>query len=177
MKKLIIGLVSTAIVFTACKNEGGNKGATGATGQENTATAKVSATKPSDEELKKGYQVFKNTCSACHWEDITPEKIKEVKEYVKKHGKPPFGGPPMSEVSARVKKFYPDEQKFVEFVKDYITNPSKDKGVCLPKVYNRFGVMPPIGKNLSEEEKEAVAKWLYHRFEMSWEEFMQKNPH
>lgn len=125
----------------------------------------------------KGYEVFRKTCSACHVERVSPEKLARIRKVVKSGGKPPLKAPPMSEVSARVKKFYPEEDKFVEFVKDYITNPSREKGVCLPMAYKIFGVMPPIGRTLSEEEKEAVAFWLYHNFKESWEEFIRKNPH
>ncbi len=128
-------------------------------------------------ELDYGYKVFKKNCSSCHMEHAPAEKLAKIRELVKKGQKPPFKAPPMSEVSARVKKFYPDELAFVEFVKDYITNPSKEKGVCLPMAYKIFGVMPPIGKGMEEKDKEAVAKWLYHNFKDSWEEFMRKNPH
>ena len=125
----------------------------------------------------KGYEVFRKTCSTCHLESVSPEKLRNIRKVVKSGGKPPLKAPPMSEVSARVKKFYPEEEEFVEFVKDYITNPSREKGVCLPMAYKLFGVMPPIGRTLSEEEKEAVSFWLYHRFTDSWEEFIEKNPH
>jgi len=108
---------------------------------------------------------------------VSPEKLAQIEKIVKSGGKPPLKAPPMSEVSARVKKFYPEEERFVEFVKDYITNPSREKGVCLPMAFKIFGVMPPIGRTLSEEEREAVAYWLYHRFTDSWEEFIRKNPH
>lgn len=131
----------------------------------------------SKQEINFGYQVYKKTCSACHWESVTPQQIEKIKKTVMAGGRPPFGAPPMAEVSARVKKFYPSEKEFVAFVKDYITNPSKDKGVCLPMAFKVFGTMPPIGKGLSEEEKEAVAKWLYHRFNISWEEFMKREHH
>ncbi len=43
--------------------------------------------------------------------------------------------------------------------------------------YEIFGVMPPIGKSMSEEEKDAVARWLYRNFSKSWEEFIKENPH
>ncbi len=43
--------------------------------------------------------------------------------------------------------------------------------------YRIFGVMPPIGRTLSAEEREAVARWLYHNFRESWEEFIRENPH
>jgi len=65
----------------------------------------------------------------------------------------------------------------VRFVSDYITNPSREKGVCLPMAYKVFGVMPPIGRTLSEEEKEAVSLWLYRNFKYTWEEFIEKHPH
>ena len=133
---------------------------------------------PSPEaEIKRGYIIYKNNCSMCHWETVSPEQIRNIRKMVKEGKKPPFQAPPMSEVSARVKKFHPTEREFVDFVKDYITNPSKDKGVCLPMAYKIFGVMPPIGKNMSDDSKKAVAKWLYYRFKMSWEEFMEKHPH
>ncbi len=128
-------------------------------------------------EIQKGYQIYKNKCSACHWERVSPEQIRDIRKTVMSGGRPPFNAPPISEVSARVKKFYPTEEKFVAFVKDYITNPSREKGVCLPMAYKIFGVMPSIGKNMTEEEKEAVAEWLYHNYKMSWEEFMRKHPH
>ena len=157
MKKIFTGILAVSVILTACKTQ--------------------TSSKPPEEEIKKGYMVYKNNCSACHWETVSPEKMRKLRDYVRQHGRPPFGGPPMSEVSARVKKFYPTEEEFVSFVKDYITNPSKDKGVCLPRAYKMFGVMPPIGKNMSDEAKESVAKWLYYRFNMSWEEFMKKHPH
>ncbi|EDP75187.1 c-type cytochrome [Hydrogenivirga sp. 128-5-R1-1] len=131
----------------------------------------------SKELLEKGEEVFRKSCSTCHLESVSPEKLKGIRDVVKSGGKPPLKAPPMSEVSARVKKFYPEEEKFIEFVKDYITNPSREKGVCLPMAYKLFGVMPPIGRTLSEGEKEAVSFWLYHRFTDSWEEFIEKNPH
>lgn len=127
--------------------------------------------------IDEGYKVFKRSCSSCHRESISAQELAKLREVVKSGGKPHIKAPPMSEVSARVKKFYPEEEKFVEFVKDYITNPSKEKGVCLPIAYELFGVMPPIGRTLSEKEKEAVAKWLYHHYKESWEEFIKKNPH
>ncbi len=137
----------------------------------------LSQTLRAEDIFERGYGVYKKTCSSCHPETVSPEKMAKIRDVIKSGGNPPFKAPPMSEVSARVKKFYPTEDKFVSFVKDYITNPSKEKGVCLPMAYKIFGVMPPIGKGMSEEEKEAVAVWLYRRFGESWEEFIKKHPH
>ena len=85
--------------------------------------------------------------------------------------RPPLNAPPMNEVSARLKVFFKDEKSFKDFVKDYITNPSREKGKCMPMAFKMFGVMPPIGKSLTEEEKEAVATWLYRAFNQKWEDF------
>ncbi|WP_457622798.1 c-type cytochrome [Persephonella sp.] len=130
-----------------------------------------------EEEFERGYHIYQKICASCHLETVTPEEIAKIRENMRAGKKPPFKAPPMSEVSARVKKFYPDEEAFVNFVKDYITNPSRKKGVCMPKAYKLFGVMPAIGKNMKEEDKEAVAIWLYRRFDESWEEFIKKHPH
>ncbi|AAC07670.1 c-type cytochrome [Aquifex aeolicus] len=124
--------------------------------------------------LQKGYEVYKKHCSACHIERATPEQIKKFRMMAMRGEKLPIAAPPMNEVSARVKKFYPGELEFITFVKDYITNPSREKGVCMPMAFKLFGVMPPIGKALSEEEKEAVAYWLYHNYKESWKEMMRK---
>jgi mono/diheme cytochrome c family protein len=94
-----------------------------------------------------GFEVYKNYCASCH--SLYP---------------PPLKAPPMSMVSYRVKTFYPKREDFVRFVKDYITEPSQEKGVCMPMAYRMFGVMPPVGKGMSEEEKEAVARWLFENF-------------
>ncbi len=128
---------------------------------------------PKEELMKKGYEVFKKTCSACHREYASKREIMRFRKMAMMGKRPPIAAPPMNEVSMRVKHFYPDEIDFINFVKDYITNPSREKGVCMPMAFKLFGVMPPIGKGLSEEEKEAVAYWLYHHYKGSWEEFMK----
>ena len=94
-----------------------------------------------------GFEVYKKYCSSCH--TLHP---------------PPLKAPPMSMVSYRVKLFYPKEEDFVRFVKEYIVNPSQGKGVCMPMTYRVFGVMPPVGRAMTEEEREAVARWLYRNF-------------
>jgi hypothetical protein len=41
----------------------------------------------------------------------------------------------------------------------------------MPMAFKLFGVMPPVGKGMSEEEKKAVALWLYYNFNDRWEDF------
>lgn len=80
--------------------------------------------------------------------------------------------PAMSMISMRLKHKTGTKEKFIAFVKDYIQNPSEEKGYCMPMAYKRFGVMPPIGKGMSKEERELVAQWLYNNFENSWSDSM-----
>ena len=95
---------------------------------------------------KNGEDVYKDRCMACH----TVNKMK-------KH----MMAPPLAKVSARVKFVKKDKEKFIAFVKDYITNPSKNKSVCFKRVFKKFNVMPAIGKSMSDEDKTAVAEWMY----------------
>ncbi len=130
---------------------------------------------PDIEEIKRGYEVFKNNCSICHREEVSLYEFLQARKNVLAGKRPEnLDAPPMNLISARIKEFFPTELEFVEFVKDYITNPSREKGVCQPAAYAFFGVMPPIGESLSEEEKEAVAKWMYYRFSGLWHEIFKK---
>ncbi len=119
-------------------------------------------------ELQRGYEIYKNNCSVCHLESISITDFVKARMHVLKGEKPEIDAPPMNLVSAKIKQFYSRELEFVEFVKDYITHPSKDKGVCNQAAYSFFGTMPPIGEGMSEEEKELVAKWMYYNFEGIW---------
>ncbi len=103
-----------------------------------------------------GKTVFEKYCISCHLEK---SRIDEDKAKLK--------APPMNRVSQRLKMNISSKQEFVAYVKDYIQNPSREKGFCRPKAYNRFGVMPPIGKAMTKEERQLIAVWLYRHFKAS----------
>ena len=125
--------------------------------------------------LKAGYEVYKNNCALCHMENASLFEFLKARLNVLRGVRPEnIDAPPMNLISARIKEFYPTELEFVEFVKEYITHPSKDKGVCKPAAYIFFGTMPPIGQGLTEQEKEAVAKWLYYRYSDRWMELFKR---
>jgi len=112
-----------------------------------------------------GYQVYQNQCQKCHVE------IMERSE-VLKHFKT-LKAPPMLEVSNRLKEnvVIKDEDSDVKrrviiaFIKDYIEHPSVQYSMCHPMALERFGTMPSLKGKLSEEEKQAVAEWVYDRYE------------
>ena len=125
--------------------------------------------------LEKGYRVYQENCSICHREKASLWEFLKARLNVLSGRRPEnIDAPPMNLVSARIKEFYPHELDFVEFVKDYITNPSKQKGVCQPAAYAFFGTMPPIGQGMAEEDKEAVALWMYYRYSDIWHDVFKR---
>jgi len=97
-----------------------------------------------------GESVYTKHCASCH-----------------KMQKPKSGllAPPMPSVSKRLQRDISSKEKFVAFVKDYIQNPSREKGHCSDKAFKHLGTMPPIGKSLTKEELDVVSLWLYENFE------------
>jgi len=113
----------------------------------------------------KGYEVYKKNCMVCHAEMMSAEyALSHIDTLV---------APPMVEVSARLKdniKTTDDEKDvnrylFILFVKDYIINPNLDNSMCNTGAIEKFGVMPSLKGKISDEERQAVAEWLYERYE------------
>ncbi|WP_201332281.1 cytochrome c [Nitratiruptor sp. YY09-18] len=97
-----------------------------------------------------GKEVYQQYCTSCHNFSMESADMTTMK------------APPFLEIANRVKMHYPQKKDFLRFVIDYIQNPSREKGLCMPMAFKRFGTMPPIGKNMSDEEKKAVAEYLYN---------------
>ncbi|MEA3370509.1 MAG: c-type cytochrome [Campylobacterota bacterium] len=112
-----------------------------------------------------GYEVYKKQCMSCHVEMMSKKEVmKNIKD---------MKAPPMVEVSGRLKENIQttDEEDdvnrylFILFVKDYIINPNLDNSMCHPGALERFGTMPSLKGKISQEEAQAVAEWLYDRYE------------
>jgi len=112
-----------------------------------------------------GYTVYQKHCSKCHIEVITKsETLKRFKE---------LKAPPMLEVSNRLKEnvIIKDDDEDVKrrviiaFIKDYIQNPSIDYSMCHPMAIERFDIMPSLKGKLTQDEIDAVAEWVYDRYE------------
>lgn len=112
-----------------------------------------------------GYEVYKNNCMSCHVEMMTKKEVmKNIKD---------MKAPPMVEVSGRLKENIQttDEEDdvnrylFILFVKDYIINPNLDNSMCHPGALERFGTMPSMKGKISNAEAQAVAEWIYDRYE------------
>ena len=114
-----------------------------------------------------GYKVYQETCKACHVEMITKEETLKVFKTLK--------APPMVEVSNQLKSTIiikgakaddEDIHRFttIAFIKQYLQRPSVDYFMCNAGAVDRFGVMP-AQSHLSDEERQAVAEWIYDRYE------------
>ncbi len=114
-----------------------------------------------------GYGIYQKHCQQCHVE------MMEKKEVIRHLAS--LKAPPMIEVSNRLKEnvIIADEDTdvkrrvIVAFIKDYIENPSVQYSMCHPMALEKFGTMPSLKGKLSEEERQAVAEWVYDRYEGS----------
>ncbi|SNZ02868.1 Cytochrome C oxidase, cbb3-type, subunit III [Persephonella hydrogeniphila] len=98
-----------------------------------------------------GYQIYRQYCASCHAEKLETGSDQST-----------IKAPPIDALTRQIKYFYRTKDKFTEYLVDYISDPSPEKSVCKPCI-ERWGVMPPV-KDLTEEEKQSVALWMYKNF-------------
>ncbi|WP_457626031.1 c-type cytochrome [Persephonella sp.] len=98
-----------------------------------------------------GYDVYRQHCAGCH--------LKRLETGIDQSS---LKAPPIDVITRQIKYFYRTKEKFTEYLVDYITDPSSEKSVCKPCI-ERWGVMPPL-KELTDEEKQSVALWMYKNF-------------
>lgn len=111
-----------------------------------------------------GYGIYQKHCMQCHVE------MMEKQEVMKHLGS--LKAPPMVEVSNRLKEnvIIADDDNdvkrrvIVAFIKDYIENPSVQYSMCHPMAIEKFGIMPSLKGKLSDEDRQAVAEWVYDRY-------------
>lgn len=153
MKPIIFLFILSLFIFS-CKNESKQKPIT-----QKSVNQDQPATKLKDK-LKltqhPGYQVYQKSCKVCHL--ATRKKQMEYR----RQGNTP-GGPPIKRVALRLLAELPEKTNFIQFVDDFITNPSKEKAL-MPNPVSKLGLMPPIGKAMSPEDRKAVAEWMYEEF-------------
>lgn len=99
----------------------------------------------------KGEMLFTQKCASCH----STTRPKDMSTVV---------APALMDVMRHLKEDYSDKVKAIEFIKDYALNPSKDKAICMPEKIKRFGLMPSQKGNVTEEELEVIANWMFDNF-------------
>ena len=95
-----------------------------------------------------GSQIFEAKCAHCHLLETPTDTLN-------------LEAPPMDVVMRQVSYMYRNQQSFIQYLKDYLQNPSTEKSIC-PSCIKRWGLMPPV--NISSYEAEELGIWLFRRF-------------
>ncbi len=106
-----------------------------------------------------GEVLLKQKCSKCHNLDMPPKSYdNEI-------------APSMMAVTFHLKDFIKandpseHEAKIVEFVKDYVINPSRSKSFCDKASLDSYGIMPSQKGKVTVDELEAIAKYMYNTYD------------
>lgn len=108
-------------------------------------------------EISDGEALFIAKCTACH----VTSKPEDMSTLI---------APPMMGVMMHVKngikgKTEADKRKnVINFIVDYVQNPSAEKSLLEPHAIERFNVMPSQKENVTIEELKQIANYLYDNF-------------
>jgi len=113
-----------------------------------------------------GYEVYQKKCASCHLEHVDVQKLQ--KNFLNDNSLLHLKAPTINQISYRLKTQIGDpygDKEFqkleaVEFVKEYVKHPDKQNSICSKIVLEHFDTMPPI-EDISEEDLEKVAEWIY----------------
>jgi len=107
--------------------------------------------KPVAIDATKGKELFTQKCTACH----TLGKPKDMSTVV---------APALNGVMKHLKMTHSEKANGVAFIKDYVMNPSESKALCMPQKIKRFGLMPSQKGNVTPEELEIIANWMFENY-------------
>jgi len=105
-----------------------------------------------------GKKLLEQKCSVCHNLDLPPKTFVDEK------------APPMMAVAFHIKDFIPASNesekipKAIDFVKDYVIHPSKEKSFCDKKSLQTYGVMPSQKGNVTQEELQAIGEYMFEHY-------------
>jgi len=106
-----------------------------------------------------GKALLSQKCAKCHNLDMPPKSYEnEI-------------APSMMAVTFHLKDFIKSnnpsehEDKVVNFIKDYVINPSREKSFCDKESLDSYGVMPSQKGNVTKDELDAIAHYMYQTFD------------
>ena len=103
-----------------------------------------------------GEEVFNKNCSECH---ATILGVDHDGGYENTLLTP---APYVSDLVKKLKKETVSQEKFAEFIKEYIDNPDKRKSLYGKRAIKKFGLMPSLKGAISDEEKSLLIDYLYN---------------
>jgi len=98
-----------------------------------------------------GATLFKAKCAACH-QTSRPSDMSTLV------------APPVMGVMKHVKMTYNTKEDAVKFISTYVLDPQVSNAICMPQKIKRFGLMPSQKGNVSLEELQTIASWMYDNF-------------
>ena len=115
-------------------------------------------------ELKSPEKIFAKKCAMCHMSSKPKNKLE----------KSMMVAPPIS-VATRSVTIGVDaiegpmsdkelREESIEFLKDYLLEPTRDKGYCEDMSYKKFGSMPSLKGFIKKEELDIVVPWVIDKF-------------
>jgi cytochrome c len=106
-----------------------------------------------------GEILIQKKCAKCHNLDMPPKSYEnEI-------------APSMMAVTFHLKDFIKSnnpsehEGKVISFIKDYVVAPSREKSFCDKASLDSYGVMPSQKGNVTQDELEAIAHYMYQTFD------------
>ena len=103
-----------------------------------------------------GKEVFNQNCASCHANILG---VTNDGGYDNSYITP---APYVSDLVRKLKDETKTEEKFAEFIKEYIENPSKRKTIYGKEAIKKFGLMPSLKGAINDEEKSLLIKYLYN---------------
>ncbi|PNV82777.1 MAG: hypothetical protein C0627_08390 [Sulfurimonas sp.] len=105
-----------------------------------------------------GKKLLEQKCASCHDLNMPPLLLKnEV-------------APPMMSVSIHIFDFVKPKDESgriyeaVEFVVDYIKEPSFEKSFCDKGTLEKYGLMPSLKESVTDDEAKAIAKYMFSNY-------------
>ena len=105
-----------------------------------------------------GKKLIENKCASCHNLNMPPKiYLDELAPPMMAAAFHIANGIDANNESQRI-------PKAVEFVKDYVINPSEEKSFCDKDSLNRYGLMPSQKDNLTLDELDAIARYMFRHY-------------
>ncbi len=96
-------------------------------------------------------KIFDAKCAACHIKTMPTDRANMI-------------APAVMGVTRHIKMAYPNKEDAVNFMVDYVQNPTKNKAICMPQKISKFGLMPSQKGNITPKELREVSEWMFDNF-------------
>ncbi len=95
--------------------------------------------------------LFDTKCASCH----SKSKPTDMSTVV---------APALMGIMRHIKMTYANKDEAIDFMVNYILEPTKEKAICMPRKIERFGLMPSQKGNVTKEELTSISSWMFDNF-------------